>query len=50
MQWLSAHNLVFRGYREYSFPGEGDDQMVQVVPGTGLGILSDEDASSFSQP
>ncbi|MDX6496543.1 MAG: glutamate dehydrogenase, partial [Gaiellales bacterium] len=50
LHWLTADNYVFLGYREYAFPGEGDDQMVQVVPGSGLGILSDENASNFSQP
>jgi glutamate dehydrogenase len=50
LHWLTADNYVFLGYREYAFPGEGDDQTVQVVPGSGLGILSDENASSFSQP
>ena len=41
LHWLIADNFVFLGYREYAFPGEGDDQMVQVVHGSGLGILSD---------
>ena len=50
LHWLTADNYVFLGYREYAFPGEGDDQMVQVVPGSGLGILSDESGSSFAAP
>jgi glutamate dehydrogenase len=50
LHWLTADNYVFLGYREYAFPGEGDDRTVRVVPGSGLGILSDESASSFSEP
>ncbi len=50
LHWLKADNFVFLGYREYEFAGEGDDRMIQAVSSSGLGILSDESASSFAAP
>jgi glutamate dehydrogenase len=42
LRWLSDDHLVFLGYREYDFVHEAeDDDVVVVVPGTGLGLLRD---------
>jgi glutamate dehydrogenase len=50
LQWLDDDNFVFLGYREYRLTGKGDDLAVEVVPGTGLGILSDESRSTVRKP
>jgi glutamate dehydrogenase len=46
LEWLSDHNFVFLGYREYAI----DDGAVAVVPGSGLGILADEESSHYAAP
>jgi len=50
LHWLKADNFVFLGYREYDFRGSGDEETVQVVPGSGLGILADTSRSAYDQP
>jgi glutamate dehydrogenase len=42
LRWLVKDHFIFLGYREYDFATEqaGDD-LVVVVPGTGLGLLRD---------
>ena len=50
LQWLKEDNFVFLGYREYVLSGEGDEAAVQVVPESGLGILSDETESTSAKP
>ncbi len=48
LEWLTRDNFVFLGYREYSITGQGEDAVISVVPGSGLGILGNEAASSFA--
>ena len=50
LRWLDDDNFVFLGYREYRLLGEGDERSVQVVPGTGLGILRDDSRSTVHDP
>ena len=47
LQWLAADHFTFLGYREYRLVGEGEDEYLRAVPGTGLGILrADQDMSA----
>src|SRR3954470_6134294 len=46
LEWLLHDNFIFLGYREYRF-GDG---AIAVVPGSGLGILSDTDSSTYAEP
>ncbi|NGX45226.1 MAG: NAD-specific glutamate dehydrogenase [Chlamydiae bacterium] len=46
LKWLCDDNFIFLGYREY----EIDEKTVQVVPGSGLGLLADSTQSAFAQP
>ena len=46
LEWLQRDNFIFLGYREYRIA----DQMVAVVPGSGLGILADEASSAYARP
>ena len=46
LEWLLQGNFVLLGAREYDF----SDGAIRVVPGSGLGILRDEEKSAFAQP
>ncbi len=50
LQWLKDDNFVLLGYREYRLGDLDGEPAVQVQPGTGLGILDDEDASRMTDP
>ncbi|HYG26901.1 MAG TPA: NAD-glutamate dehydrogenase [Caulobacteraceae bacterium] len=47
LRWIDEGNFVFLGYREYSFEGEGESAVARVLPGTGLGLLRDEQVLIF---
>ena len=49
LQWLRDENFVFLGYREYKVGEEDGEACVRAEPGTGLGILSDDDGSAMSK-
>jgi glutamate dehydrogenase len=50
LNWLLQLNFVLLGYREYELlDGEGG-RSIHVVPGSGLGILSDTKSSTFAEP
>ncbi len=49
LEWLLEDNFVFLGYREYSIEDTPDGRAVALVPGTGLGILGQEDTSGYAQ-
>jgi glutamate dehydrogenase len=46
LEWLLADHFILLGYREYKIA----DDMIGVVPGSGLGILADEASSTFARP
>jgi len=50
LRWLRDDNYVFLGYREYRISHEPAGPVVQAVPGSGLGILSDVSASQVADP
>ena len=52
LRWLRDGGFVFLGYRSYTFlPQRGDGEpAVAVEPGSGLGILQDEEGSSYARP
>ncbi len=50
LQWLKQDNFVFMGYREYRLLDTPEGEAVQLVPGTGLGILADETRSTVASP
>src|SRR5215218_9125183 len=41
LEWLLRDNFIFLGYREYKIT----EDTIAVVPGSGLGILADEESS-----
>jgi glutamate dehydrogenase len=50
LEWLGEGNFVFLGFRRYVLDSSGDQSLVNVDPGSGLGILRDESRSAFSEP
>jgi glutamate dehydrogenase len=50
LDWLLDLNFIFLGYREYAITDENDGQYLSVVPGSGLGILRDTEASKYAVP
>ena len=46
LEWLLRGNFVLLGAREYDITPE----TISVIPGSGLGILGDEDRSTFCKP
>ncbi len=50
LQWLTDDSFIYLGYREYAFAGTGDEATIAVVPGSGLGVMSDDARSRFAHP
>ncbi len=47
LNWLADDHFTFLGYREYQLEGEGEDEVLRAMPGTGFGILrADQDMSA----
>ncbi len=39
LEWIAADNFTLLGYREYQFVRENGDELMRIVPGSGIGIL-----------
>jgi glutamate dehydrogenase len=50
LEWLLDDNFVFLGYREYELVDTSEGRALHAVPGSGLGILADANASSYAAP
>ncbi|MBI4603440.1 MAG: NAD-glutamate dehydrogenase [Planctomycetes bacterium] len=50
LDWLHRANFVFLGYRAYDVRWAGSGAEIEVRHGSGLGILRDEERSSFARP
>ena len=48
LRWLLDDHFILLGYREYDLVATPDGPGVVIHPGSGLGILADEDASNFT--
>ncbi len=53
LEWLAADHFSFLGYREYELTEVDGEEVLRIVPGTGLGILRETEGTtrsrSFSQ-
>lgn len=49
LRWLISNNFTFLGARDYKLIGNGTSRALQIIPGTGLGVLRDESASKTSK-
>ncbi|HJS27356.1 MAG TPA: hypothetical protein VJ913_09560, partial [Actinomycetota bacterium] len=50
LEWLLDLNFVFLGYREYELVDLPEGRALSTVEGSGLGILSKSDWSSYAEP
>ncbi|HEU0051888.1 MAG TPA: hypothetical protein VFQ39_01880, partial [Longimicrobium sp.] len=50
LRWLKEGNFIFLGHRAYDLQGAGDQVRIAVEPGSGLGILSEEERSAYHAP
>ena len=48
LDWLLQLNFVFLGYREYELVDSPDGRAIRAAAGSGLGILSDVNRSTFA--
>ncbi|HET6724568.1 MAG TPA: NAD-glutamate dehydrogenase [Gammaproteobacteria bacterium] len=49
LHWLTANHFTFLGYREYDLVREDDEDILRIVPGSGLGILRDTGPENVSK-
>lgn len=49
LRWLMNNNFTFLGARDYKLIGNGTNRALQIIPGSGLGVLRDETMSASSK-
>jgi len=49
LKWLGESHFTFLGYRGYDLVKEGDEDVLRVVPGSGLGILRETSQTQVSK-
>ena len=49
LRWLINNNFTFLGARDYKLIGNGTNRALQIIPGSGLGVLRDETFSAASK-
>ncbi|MGQ0675834.1 MAG: NAD-glutamate dehydrogenase, partial [Rhodospirillales bacterium] len=47
LSWMDDDHYTYLGFREYRIAGEGPERRLEVVEGSGLGILSDPERRVF---
>lgn len=50
LEWLLDDHFTFLGYREYKLVGEGEHLALEMISGSGLGVLRDESGSIKVRP
>ena len=49
LEWLPQGHFTFLGYRDYNLTKEGAEDVLRVVPGSGLGILRESGSTKVSK-
>jgi glutamate dehydrogenase len=49
LRWLISNHFTFLGSRDYKLIGNETNRALQIVPGTGLGVLRDDSTSTASR-
>jgi len=49
LRWLISNNFTFLGARDYKLIGDGTNRALQVLPGSGLGVLREEHSHPSSK-
>lgn len=50
LRWLADNHFTFLGYREYRLERQGEDEVLNAIPGTGFGILRSDPKTSTRLP
>ncbi len=50
LEWLLDFNFVFLGYREYKIIEQPEGPALEIVAGSGLGILADDSKTGYRTP
>lgn len=49
LRWLISNHFTFLGCRDYKLIGNETNRALQIIPGTGLGVLRDDSVSTVSR-
>src|SRR5205814_2045573 len=49
LRWLISNNFTFLGSRDYKLIGNETNRALQIIPGSGLGVLRGESNSTISR-
>ncbi len=49
LRWIEDHHFTFLGVRDYFLKGKGKNQVLEIVPKSGLGVLHDVNSSHISR-
>ncbi len=49
LRWLISNHFTFLGARDYKLIGNETNRALQIIPGSGLGVLRDDSASTVSR-
>jgi len=49
LRWLINNNFTFLGSRDYKLIGNETNRALQIIPGSGLGVLRDESTGTISR-
>lgn len=49
IRWLINNNFTFLGSRDYKLIGDEHNRALQIIPGSGLGVLRDDKGSTISR-
>src|SRR5438132_790066 len=49
LRWLVNDHFTFLGYRDYELVTVGKEKALQIVKGSGLGVLRDDSSSKYSR-
>lgn len=49
LRWLCNNNFTFLGCRDYKLIGNETNRALQIIPGTGLGVLRDDSTVTISR-
>jgi glutamate dehydrogenase len=49
LRWIINNNFTFLGSRDYKLIGNETNRALQIIPGTGLGVLGDESRSTVAR-
>lgn len=49
LRWMIDNHFTFLGSRDYKLIGDSNNRALQIIPGTGLGVLREDTTATFSR-